>query len=179
PVLILGESGTGKELVANAIHKLSRRTKGPFSAINCGAIPASLLESELFGNEKGAFTGAITNRRGKFEYAQGGTLFLDEIGDLAPDLQVKILRFLQEKVVERVGGREPIPIDCRVIAATHQDLDKAVKESRFREDLYFRLAVVKIELPPLKERGNDLIELAMHFVDLFSLEIKKPPKKFS
>jgi two-component system NtrC family response regulator len=179
PVLILGESGTGKELVANAIHRLSTRKGGPFSAINCGAIPETLLESELFGNEKGAFTGAFTNRRGKLEYAQGGTLFLDEIGDLAPELQVKILRFLQEKVIERVGGRESIPVDCRVIAATHCDLDKAVKENRFREDLYFRLAVVKIALPPLRERGNDVIELATHFAESFSTELKRPPKKFS
>ena len=179
PVLILGESGTGKELVANAIHRLSARKDGPFSAINCGAIPENLLESELFGNEKGAFTGATTNRRGKLEYAKGGTLFLDEIGDLAQELQVKILRFLQEKVIERVGGRESIPVDCRVIAATHRDLDKAVKEDRFREDLYFRLAVVKLGLPPLRERGSDAIELATHLVDSFSKELKKPPKKFS
>jgi len=179
PVLILGESGTGKELVANAIHKLSARRNGPFGAINCGAIPENLLESELFGNEKGAFTGATTHRRGKLEYAKGGTLFLDEIGDLAPELQVKILRFLQEKVIERVGGRESIPVDCRVIAATHRDLDKAVKESLFREDLYFRLAVVKIALPALRERGNDVIELATHFVESFSKELKRPPKKFS
>ncbi len=168
-----------RELVANAIHKLSVRAAGPFSAINCGAIPENLLESELFGNEKGAFTGATTNRRGKLEYAQGGTLFLDEIGDLAPELQVKILRFLQEKIIERVGGRESIPVDCRVIAATHRDLEKAVKEDRFREDLYFRLAVVKIALPPLRERGNDVVELATHFVESFSKELKKPPKKFS
>jgi two-component system, NtrC family, response regulator len=179
PVLILGESGTGKELVANAIHKLSARENGPFSAINCGAIPENLLESELFGNEKGAFTGATTNRRGKLEYAKGGTLFLDEIGDLAPELQVKILRFLQEKVIERVGGRESIPVDCRVIAATHRDLDKAVKDNSFREDLYFRLAVVKIVLPPLRDRANDVIELATHLVESFSRELKKPPKKFS
>jgi two-component system NtrC family response regulator len=179
PVLILGESGTGKELVANAIHNLSARSKGPFGAINCGAIPEALLESELFGNEKGAFTGATMNRRGKLEYAQGGTLFLDEIGDLAPELQVKILRFLQEKVIERVGGREPIPVDCRVIAATHRDLDKAVKDCRFREDLYFRLAVVKISLPPLRERGDDILELSAHLIDSFSKELKKPPKKFS
>ena len=179
PVLILGESGTGKELVANAIHRLSARKDGPLSAINCGAIPENLLESELFGNEKGAFTGATTHRRGKFEYAQGGTLFLDEIGDLQPELQVKILRFLQEKVIERVGGRESIPVNCRVIAATHRDLDKYVKENRFREDLYFRLAVVKLALPPLRERGNDAIELATHLVESFSKELKKPPKKFS
>jgi len=179
PILIMGESGTGKELVANAIHNLSARRDGPFGAINCGAIPETLLESELFGNEKGAFTGATTHRRGKLEYARGGTLFLDEIGDLVPELQVKILRFLQEKVIERVGGRESISVDCRVIAATHRDLDKAVKENRFREDLYFRLAVLKIMLPPLRERGSDVIELAKHLVDSFSKELKRPPKKFS
>jgi two-component system, NtrC family, response regulator len=179
PVLILGESGTGKELVANAIHSLGARKHGPFGAINCGAIPENLLESELFGNEKGAFTGATAHRRGRLEYAQSGTLFLDEIGDLAPELQVKILRFLQEKVIERVGGREAIPVDCRVIAATHRDLDKAVKESRFREDLYFRLAVVKIALPPLRQRGDDILELAEHLVDSFSKELKRPPKRFS
>jgi two-component system, NtrC family, response regulator len=179
PVLILGESGTGKELVANAIHKLSQRKDGPFSAINCGAIPESLLESELFGNEKGAFTGALTNRRGKLEYAEGGTLFLDEIGDLAPELQVKLLRFLQEKVIERVGGRQSIPVDCRVIAATHRDLHKAVREAWFREDLYFRLAVVEIVLPPLRERGDDIVELAVHFLNSSSKELKRPSMKFS
>ena len=178
PLLILGESGTGKELIANAIHKIGSRCDGPFVALNCGAIPEALLESELFGNEKGAFTGATSNRRGKLEYANGGTLFLDEIGDLAAPLQVKILRFLQEKVVERVGGREQIPVDCRVIAATHSDLDVAVAEKRFREDLYFRLAVVKIVLPPLRDRGDDIIALAHHFVESFSKEFKKPPKKF-
>src|SRR5262245_58107143 len=179
PVLILGESGTGKELVANAIHKLSARKNGPFGAINCGAIPDTLLESELFGNEKGAFTGATAQRRGRLEYARGGTLFLDEIGDLAPELQVKILRFLQEKVIERIGGRESIPVDCRVVAATHQDLERAVRESRFREDLYFRLAVVKITLPALRDRGEDVIELAEHLAATFAKELKKPQKKFS
>jgi two-component system, NtrC family, response regulator len=179
PVLILGESGTGKELVANAIHNRSPWRNGPFVAINCGAIPETLLESELFGNEKGAFTGATTHRKGKFEYAQGGTLFLDEIGDLAQPLQVKILRFLQEKVIERVGGREPIPVQCRVIAATHRDLDAAVKDHRFREDLYFRLAVIKVTLPPLRQRTNDVIALAEYFIELFSKELKKTPKKLS
>jgi len=179
PVMILGESGTGKELVANAIHCSSSRKNAPFVAINCGAIPENLLESELFGNEKGAFTGATTYRRGKFEYAQGGSLFLDEIGDLAPELQVKILRFLQEKTIERVGGREPITVDTRVIAATHRDLNRAVKEGRFREDLYFRLAVLKISLPPLRERGSDIIELAEHLMEAFSKELKRPPRKFS
>jgi two-component system NtrC family response regulator len=167
PVLITGESGTGKELIANAIHNLSRRKTGPFIAINCGAIPDTLLESELFGHEKGSFTGASTQRKGKLEYANGGTLFLDEIGDLVPELQVKILRFLQEKVIERVGGRQLIPVDSRVIAATNQNLEEEVKANRFREDLYFRLAVVKMALPPLRERGNDVIQLADHLCNGF------------
>jgi two-component system NtrC family response regulator len=179
PVLILGESGTGKELVAMAIHNLSKRKNGPFAAINCGAIPESLLEGELFGHEKGSFTGATSQRRGKLEYAQGGTLFLDEIGDLAQPLQVKILRFLQEKVIERVGGRESIRVDSRVVAATHQNLDAAVKDGKFREDLYFRLAVVPISLPPLRERANDVIEIASHLVAAFSKELHIAPKKFS
>ncbi len=179
PILITGESGTGKELIANAIHNLSPRKNGPFAAINCSAIPESLLESELFGHEKGSFTGATTQRKGKLEYAHGGTLFLDEIGDLAPELQVKILRFLQEKVIERVGGRQAISVDSRVIAATNQNLEAAVKENRFREDLYVRLAVVRIMLPPLRERGDDVVELAEHLVLSFSKELKKPPKKFS
>jgi two-component system, NtrC family, response regulator len=179
PVLVLGESGTGKELVALAIHNLSNRKSGPFAAINCGAIPESLLESELFGYERGSFTGATTQRRGKFEYAKGGTLFLDEIGDLAQSLQVKILRFLQERVIERVGGRESIPVDSRVVAATHQDLESAVKENRFREDLYFRLAVVTINLPPLRERGNDVIEIADHLAQAFAKELKISPKRFT
>jgi two-component system, NtrC family, response regulator len=179
PVLILGESGTGKELVALAIHNLSSRKNGPFAAINCGAIPESLLESELFGYEKGSFTGATTQRRGKFECAKGGTLFLDEIGDLAQNLQVKILRFLQERVIERVGGRESISVDSRVIAATHQDLDAAVKQNLFREDLYFRLAVVTINLPPLRERGNDVIEIAQYLLQAFSKELKMGSKRFT
>jgi two-component system, NtrC family, response regulator len=179
PVLIAGESGTGKELIASAIHSISSCKDGPFVPINCGAIPDTLLESELFGNEKGAFTGATSHRRGKLEYAQGGTLFLDEIGDLAPALQVKLLRFLQEKVIERVGGRELIPVNCRVIAATHRDLDSAVKEKRFREDLYFRLAVVKINLPPLRDREDDIVELAHHLLECFSRELRRPAKKFT
>jgi two-component system, NtrC family, response regulator len=179
PVLILGESGTGKELVANAMHNQSERKAGPFIAINCSAIPDTLLESELFGHEKGSFTGATTLRKGRLEYAQEGTLFLDEIGDLAPALQVKLLRFLQQKIVERVGGRESIPIDARVIAATNQDLDAAVKANRFREDLYFRLAVVKIALPPLRDRGNDIIELAEHLLKVFAEELNKPPKRYA
>ncbi len=179
PVLILGESGTGKELIANAIHNLGRRKKGPFVAINCGAIPETLLESELFGHEKGSFTGATAQRRGKFEYADNGTLFLDEIGDLAPELQVKILRFLQQKVIERIGGRESIAVDARVIAATNQDLELAVRETRFREDLYFRLAVVKVNLPPLRDRGNDVIELAEHLVASYCRDLHKAPTRFS
>ncbi len=179
PVLISGESGTGKELIANAIHALSARNAGPFAAINCAAIPENLLESELFGYERGSFTGATTQRRGKLESAQRGTLFLDEIGELAAPLQVKMLRFLQDKVIERVGGRESIPVDCRVIAATNQDLEKAVKENRFREDLFFRLAVIKIPLPPLRERGSDVAELADHLIESFSKELRIPPKKLS
>jgi two-component system NtrC family response regulator len=179
PVLITGESGTGKELIANAIHNLSLRKSGPFTAINCGAIPETLLESELFGYEKGAFTGATTQKRGRLELAQNGTLFLDEIGDMPPELQVKLLRFLQEKVIERVGGRQAIAIDSRVIAASNVDLEAAVKEKRFREDLYFRLAVVRISLPPLRERGDDVLELADHLIHSFAGELKKAPKKLS
>jgi two-component system NtrC family response regulator len=179
PVLITGESGTGKEQVAKAIHNLSGRKGGPFIAINCGAIPENLLESELFGHEKGTFTGATAQRRGKLEYAQGGTLFLDEIGELASALQVKLLRFLQEKVLERVGGREQIPVDSRVVAATNQDLSRAVAENRFREDLYFRLAGVRLAVPPLRERGDDVIELAEHLAESFARELKRPAKKFS
>jgi two-component system, NtrC family, response regulator len=179
PILITGESGTGKELIANAIHNLSCRKNGPFVAINCGAIPDTLLESELFGYEKGSFTGATAQRKGRLEYAHGGTLFLDEIGDIQQELQVKLLRFLQEKVVERVGGRQLISVDSRVIAATNQNLEAEVKANRFREDLYFRLAVVKMALPPLRERGNDVIQLAEHLMGAFSKELKKPPKKFS
>ena len=179
PVLITGESGTGKELIANAIHAASGRKEGPFVAINCGAIPETLLESELFGHEKGSFTGASTQRRGRLEYANGGTLFLDEIGDLAPELQVKLLRFLQEKVIERVGGRQPIPVDGRVIAATNLNLEEAVQSGTFREDLYFRLAVMKIHLPPLRERGDDVVLLAEHMLTVFSKELKITNKKFS
>jgi len=179
PVLITGESGTGKELIANAIHNAGGRKGGPFIAINCGAIPESLIESELFGHEKGAFTGAAAQRRGRLEYANGGTLFLDEIGDLAQDLQVKLLRFLQEKVIERVGGRQPITVDGRVIAATNRNLEEDVRAGVFREDLYFRLAVMKIHLPPLRERGDDVVLLAEHMVTVFSKELKMPNKRFS
>jgi two-component system NtrC family response regulator len=179
PVLILGESGTGKELVANSIHNRSARKSGPFVAINCAAIPETLLESELFGHEKGSFSGATGQRRGRLEYAKGGTLFLDEIGDLAPAMQVKLLRFLQEKVIERVGGRESIPVDARVIAATNRDLEADVKAGSFREDLYFRLAVVRLMLPPLRDRGDDVVDLAYHIAESYCRELKKPSVRFS
>ena len=167
PVLILGESGTGKEMVANAIHRRSSFKNKPFVAINCNAIPENLIESELFGYEKGSFTGANTQKLGLIETAAGGTLFLDEIGDLPPPMQVKMLRFLQEKRIQRVGGRQEIEVDVRVLAATHMDLTDAIKEGRFREDLYFRLAVVVCKLPPLRERGDDVILLAQDFLKRF------------
>ncbi|HEV2391372.1 MAG TPA: PEP-CTERM-box response regulator transcription factor [Verrucomicrobiae bacterium] len=164
PVLVLGESGTGKEMVALAIHRRSARKDGPFVAINCGAIPETLLESELFGHEKGSFTGAHAQRKGRIESAGGGTLFLDEIGEIPLQLQVKLLRFLQEQSIERVGGRQTIQVDTRVIAATNVDLKKAVAEEKFREDLYYRLAVVVVSLPPLREREGDLLLLAQEFL---------------
>jgi nitrogen regulation protein NR(I) len=172
-VLILGESGTGKELVARAIYHYSHRAKGPFLAINCAAIPETLLESELFGHEKGAFTGADRRRIGKFEQASGGTLFLDEIGDMTPLTQTKILRVLQGQEFERVGGNEPIKADVRVIAATNRDLEKMVEEGTFRGDLYYRLNVYTIRLPPLRDRGDDLRLLAEHFVRRFGRDLKK------
>lgn len=168
PVLVTGESGTGKELIARAIHSGSLRQNGPFIPINCGAIPENLLESELFGHEKGAFTGAHIQRSGKIELARGGTLFLDEIAELPLQLQVKMLRFLQDYKIERVGGRETLEIDVRVLAATNRDLRKLVSEGRFREDLYYRLAVVTIDLPPLRDRGEDIALLARAFVEKFS-----------
>ena len=167
PVLILGESGTGKEMIANAIHRRSPFKNKPFVAINCNAIPENLIESELFGYEKGAFTGANTQKIGLIETAAGGTLFLDEIGDLPPPVQVKMLRFLQEKRIQRVGGRQEIEVDARVLAATHVDLTAAIKEGRFREDLYFRLAVVVCKLPPLRDRGDDVILLSQDFLKRF------------
>ena len=166
-VLLLGESGTGKELLARALHGLSPRAEQRFVAINCAAIPETLLESELFGYEKGAFTGAAKQTLGKIEYAHKGTLFLDEIGDLPMSLQAKLLRFLQERVIERVGGREEIPVDVRVIGATHQDLGQLIEEGRFREDLYYRLSEISLRIPPLRERTGDAVLLARHFLDLF------------
>jgi len=173
PVLITGESGTGKELIASAIYRRSHRREGPFVPINCGAIPAQLLESELFGHEKGAFTGATSQRKGRFEQAHGGTLFLDEIGEMDPGLQVKLLRFLQDGVIERVGGRERIPLDTRIIAATNKDLKLAVDRGEFREDFYYRLAVVQIPVPPLRERGEDILLLANSFFRRYTREFKK------
>src|SRR5579862_3198006 len=164
PVLILGESGTGKEMVAQAIHRRSPRKDGPFVAINCSAIPETLLESELFGHEKGSFTGAHVQRKGRIETASGGTLFLDEIGEIPLQLQVKLLRFLQEQRIERVGGRQEVQVDTRVIAATNVELKKAIADGRFREELYYRLAVVTLNLPPLRERQGDIRLLAQEFL---------------
>jgi two-component system, NtrC family, response regulator AtoC len=166
-VLILGETGTGKEQVARAIHQASLRREAPFVAVNCGALNENLLESELFGHEKGSFTGAAGQRKGRFEVANGGTLFLDEIGDVPMSMQVRLLRVLQERRFERVGGTEPIEVDVRVIAATHRNLDTMIKEGKFRDDLYYRLNVIRIELPPLRERPEDIRLLAAHFCQKF------------
>jgi two-component system NtrC family response regulator len=178
-VLVVGESGTGKELVAKAIHRASAHREAPFVVINCGAIPEALLESELFGHEKGAFTSADARRKGKFEYADGGTLFLDEIGELPLSLQVKLLRFLQEHHIERVGGRELIPLNVRVIAATNRDLKRDVTEKRFRDDLYYRLGVVTIALPPLRDRHGDALLLARAFLQDFARQYQKEIKGFA
>lgn len=173
PVLILGESGTGKEMAALAVHKRSVRKDGPFVAINCSAIPETLLESELFGHEKGSFTGAHAQRKGRIEMASGGTLFLDEIGEIPLPLQVKLLRFLQEQTIERVGGRQEIAVDTRVISATNADLKRGLAEGKFREDLYYRLAVVVLNLPALREREGDVRVLAQEFLQRFSAQNKK------
>uniref|UniRef100_UPI00359474A3 sigma-54 interaction domain-containing protein n=1 Tax=Desulfococcus sp. TaxID=2025834 RepID=UPI00359474A3 len=179
PVLLLGETGTGKEVIAGAIHKSSLRKDGPFITVNCGAIPETLLDSELFGYEKGAFTGALSQKRGRIERAHGGTLFLDEIGDLSPALQSKILRVIQEKTFERVGGNKTLEVDVRIISATHQHLESSIQEGRFRQDLYFRLNVVSLFLPPLRERREDIPLLIDHFIKKFSLQNKKPSLEVS
>ena len=172
-VLVLGESGTGKELIARGVHAASSRRKERFIAINCAAIPDTLLESELFGYEKGAFTGAVKTTPGKIEVANGGTLMLDEIGDLPMPLQAKLLRFLQERVIERIGGRQEIPVDVRIVCATHQDLKALIKDGRFREDLYYRLAEIVVALPPLRDRRGDAALLAHAFVRRFADEYKR------
>jgi len=174
-VLLIGESGTGKELAARALHRASERRDGPFIAINCAAIPEHLLESELFGHEKGAFTGADRQVKGKVELADGGTLLLDEIGDMPVSLQAKMLRFLQERQIERVGGRKVIQVDTRIVSATHQDLQELIRQGRFRDDLYFRLAQITIAIPPLRERGDDAVLLARQFVERFAIEQKRKP----
>ena len=178
-IFITGENGTGKELVAQALHESSFRKKGPFIPINCGAIPENLLESELFGHEKGSFTGAHTMVQGKLQYAGKGTLFLDEIGELPVGLQVKLLRFLQEGVIQRVGGRVDIPVDTRTVCATNVDIVKAIKEGQFREDLFYRISVISINLPPLRERGDDILMLANYFLRMFNDEHKKRVRRFS
>ena len=179
PVLIRGESGTGKELVARTLHRQSQRHARPFVAINCGAIPEHLIQSELFGHEKGAFTRAHQRKVGRIEAAHGGTLFLDEIGDLPLELQANLLRFLQEKHIERVGGSQPIPVDVRVLAATHVDLEAAIINGRFREDLYYRLNVLQVFTAPLRERHGDMAMLANHFARFYSQETGRRPRTFS
>ncbi len=169
-VMLLGASGTGKELLARAVHEKSAR-KGEFVAINCAAIPENLLEAELFGYERGAFTGAVKSNVGKIELAQNGTLFLDEVGDIPLPLQVKLLRFLQERVIERIGGRQPIAVDTRIVCATHQDLEAMIADGRFREDLYYRLAEIVVKIPSLAERAGDAVLLARHFVNRFGREL--------
>jgi len=178
-VLITGETGTGKELVARRIHQLSQRSAGPFVTINCGAIPPALLESELFGHVRGAFTGAISSRSGKFQAAHGGTLFLDEIGELPPELQVKLLRVLQDRMVTRVGENNPQPVDIRIVTATNRNLQQAIEDKLFREDLYYRINVVSIHLPPLRERGEDIILIARYLLDKLGAEMDKKVQGFS
>jgi len=178
-VLLLGESGTGKELFARAIHHLSRRRDKPFVALNCAAIPEGLVENELFGHEKGAYTGAGTRKIGKLEMAQGGTFFLDEIGDLPPAIQAKLLRVLEERCFERVGGTQAIEVDVRVVTATNKNLREAIAQKQFREDLYFRIAAVPIEIPPLRERGDDVLLLAEHFLEDYRREFGKAGLSFA
>ncbi|MBW2651104.1 MAG: sigma-54-dependent Fis family transcriptional regulator, partial [Deltaproteobacteria bacterium] len=178
-VLIMGESGTGKELFANLVHATSPRSEKPMIVVNCGAIPETLLESELFGHEKGAFTGAIARRAGRFEEADGGTLFLDEIGELSPPVQVKLLRFLQEREFQRLGGNQTIRADVRIISATNQNLEEKVKDGTFREDLYYRLNVVSMTIPPLRDRRGDISVLTEYFIKQFSAENDKDIKGLS
>jgi transcriptional regulator with GAF, ATPase, and Fis domain len=175
-VLITGANGTGKELVARSLHELSNRNKAPFIEVNCAAIPAELIESELFGHEKGAFTSAVKDRKGKFELASGGTLFLDEIGDMSLAAQAKVLRALQENLIQRVGGEKDIKVDCRVLAATNKDLKLEIKEGRFREDLFHRLAVILIHVPSLNERREDIPMLTEHFLQLICQDHGIPKK---
>ncbi len=178
-VLLLGESGTGKELLARALHELSGRDLKAFVAINCAAIPDALLESELFGHEKGAFTGAAKQMRGKIEYADGGTLMLDEVGDMPPALQAKLLRFLQERVIERVGGRETIPVDVRVVCATHRDLPTLIQQGGFRQDLYYRISEVTVQIPPLRDRESDVALIARMLLNRYSKQMDRPRVHFS
>lgn len=178
-VLLSGESGTGKELFAEALHYLSQRNQGPFVTINCPAIPDLLLESELFGHEKGAYTGATQRATGKFEYANGGTLFLDEIGDIPPSTQVKLLRFMETHIIERVGSHQKISVDVRVVCATHRNLDTMVAEGTFREDLYYRINQVVLRVPPVRERADDVILLAEHFFARYVDEFRRPLRGFS
>jgi len=177
-VMLLGASGTGKELLARAVHDQSGR-KGGFVAINCAAIPENLLEAELFGYERGAFTGAVKSNIGKIELAEGGTLFLDEVGDIPLPLQVKLLRFIQERVIERIGGRSPIAVDTRIVCATHQDLEAMIAAGRFREDLYYRLAEIVVTIPSLAERPGDAVLLARHFLNLFAHDLNASVKSFA
>ncbi|HEX8513855.1 MAG TPA: PEP-CTERM-box response regulator transcription factor, partial [Allosphingosinicella sp.] len=178
-VMLLGASGTGKELLARGLHQASNRAQGAFVAINCAAIPENLLEAELFGYEKGAFTGAIKTTEGKIELAHGGTLFLDEVGDIPLPLQVKLLRFIQERVIERIGGRKPIAVDTRIVSATHQDLPQMIKAASFREDLYYRLAEIVVRIPSLAERHGDSVLLARHFLHRFAREMNPQVKGLS
>jgi transcriptional regulator with GAF, ATPase, and Fis domain len=176
PVLVLGESGTGKELVARAVHALSPRSKGPFVAVNAGALAQGVLESELFGHEMGAFTGADAQRKGRFESADGGTLFLDELGEIPTGTQVKLLRVLQDKVIERVGGSQPIRVDVRIVCATNRNLRELVKQGGFREDLFYRVNVVTVTMPPLRERISDMTVLVQHFLARENSKLKFPPE---